>query len=550
MTMMKHWVFAALLSLATFGAGDASALSYLMMADETLFKQADGVALFEVASVAASPKDGETRYSLQLVQRLSGAALAQSETLALPGYVAKDERFVFDGVPFLPTGQRVLLFYARRDDGALQAMQLTLGMFFPVSTHHGEVYLRYLGAGNDVSNGKNASYAQARDARGFEHWIRRRGAGVDASADYLVDATQLREKFNIIQINFEGSNPPPSGPARWFQFDEATPLRWFAAADGQQGTTVDEFSLLQQSIASWVSDPGSLILMNYSGIGNSVQTNSANVTWNDPQNRIPGDFTCPGGGILGAGGSLVATPSRTFDGAAWYPRRNGVLLTQPGTGCFFNQYGVAAGVEFFVHEIGHVLGFAHSCGQDVSAACQAGSVADQATMRDVLHVDGRGGTLQADDIAAARFVYPEFKSVPTADLSISIDASTALVPIGEGMTYTITVANAGPDQAASLVVTQTLPPETQFEGASGSGWSCKSAIVANLTCTRDSLDSGASTMIEVLIDIPEDYTGAIALNSQVSVASTTEDPVSGNNGDSIITKVDTIVGRIFGNSFE
>lgn len=542
MATLKHCVLAVLLSVSAFGARDAAALSYLMMQDETLFEQAEGVALFEVTSVAASPEHGETRYGLRPLDRLSGKALARSETLVLPGYVAKDEQLVFDGVPFLGEGQRVLLFHSRRADGDLQAMQLTLGMFFPVDTKRGTVYLRQLDGSNDLSAGKNARYAQPRDARGFERWIRRRGRGIDATPDYLIDAASSQEKYNITQITISGI----PRPARWFQFEEGTTIPWFAVAGGQQGTDEDEFSLLQQGIAAWVSDPGSLILMNYASTGSSSANNAANVTWNDPANQIPGDFTCPGGGILGAGGSSANSLTRQFDGTTWYPRLRGTLITQPGFGCFVETYGTDGGIEFFVHEIGHVLGFAHSCEQ---GQCVSGSLADQATMRYQLHVDGRGGTLQTDDIAAARFVYPDATPAPTANLSLTLDASPAVVPIGQTITYDITVTNAGPDAAASLVVTHAVPAGTQIEGASGAGWSCGSTGTT-VTCTRPSLGNGASAAIEVQVDVPLDYTGPDGLNSQASVDSATDDPNDGNNDDSVTTILDRILDRIFGNSFE
>ncbi len=54
---------------------------------------------------------------------------------------------------------------------------------------------------------------------------------------------------------------------------------------------------------------------------------------------------------------------------------------------------------------------------------------------------------------------------------------------GANVTYTIASQNLGPQSATSLVVTNTLPPNTTYVSSSGSGWSC-SAAGQVVTCTR------------------------------------------------------------------
>ncbi len=56
------------------------------------------------------------------------------------------------------------------------------------------------------------------------------------------------------------------------------------------------------------------------------------------------------------------------------------------------------------HELGHVLGIGHSCGDDASASCN--ELNDEAIMRALAHGDGRGAALNRDDRNAVRVLYP------------------------------------------------------------------------------------------------------------------------------------------------
>jgi hypothetical protein len=76
--------------------------------------------------------------------------------------------------------------------------------------------------------------------------------------------------------------------------------------------------------------------------------------------------------------------------------------------------GPADFVEVMAHEVGHVLGLAHACGDLESPPC-SGAVA-AALMGAFAHGDGRGARLAADDRAAIRFLYPapDEPSIPAA----------------------------------------------------------------------------------------------------------------------------------------
>jgi hypothetical protein len=111
-------------------AASALALSYRMMTDGAHLQQAQGPALFEVVHVdAVQPGDTETRYLLRCERGVAGSTAFAYEWLALPGAESASHQHFINGIPLLRSGEQWLLFFARRNDGVLQPVQLTLGMF-------------------------------------------------------------------------------------------------------------------------------------------------------------------------------------------------------------------------------------------------------------------------------------------------------------------------------------------------------------------------------------------------------------------------------------
>ena len=121
-----------------------------------------------------------------------------------------------------------------------------------------------------------------------------------------------------------------------------------------------------------------------------------------------------------------------------------------------------------------------------------------------------------------------------ADLSL-VKTGPATVHAGSNFSYHLVVKNAGPDAAALVTVTDTLPPGVTFVSARGSGWTCTHVGNVTVTCTRPSLASGTTApTITVVVKAPAAVTN---IANAANVSSSTLDPVPNNNSSSVPTQV-------------
>ena len=111
-----------------------------------------------------------------------------------------------------------------------------------------------------------------------------------------------------------------------------------------------------------------------------------------------------------------------------------------------------------------------------------------------------------------------------ADLSLQLTDSPDPVMAGNLLTYTVSVANAGPDEAVSLRVTDTLPAGATYLG-SGGPWTC-GHDGGTVTCTLPSLPAISSTTLKLFVSAPA--VGGPALNEAI-VSALEEDLDLSNN---------------------
>jgi len=122
-------------------------------------------------------------------------------------------------------------------------------------------------------------------------------------------------------------------------------------------------------------------------------------------------------------------------------------------------------------------------------------------------------------------VYPTIGAA-SADLSVTKVALETSTSPGQTFTYSITVSNAGPSNAAAVVVTDTLPAQLAYVG-SPSGCTATGQVV---TCGPVTLAASGTAIIDVVVRLDPAYTGTGGdIQNVASVSSSTSDPTPGNN---------------------
>src|SRR3954454_3752246 len=121
----------------------------------------------------------------------------------------------------------------------------------------------------------------------------------------------------------------------------------------------------------------------------------------------------------------------------------------------------------------------------------------------------------------------------SADLTVTVTDAPDPVVAGGSITYTIDVANAGPDIATATVLTFTLAPTTTFTSSTPGPGTC-AEVAGVVTCALGDIANGGSTSVAVVVATTVVGTPGPAT---ATVMSAVPDPTAGNSTASASTTV-------------
>jgi len=479
-----------------------------------------------------------TSYDVSVERVLKGSVSGRNIKVGVPG----SDRFIVAGMPKFDPGQRVILFLEAHSDGMYRVVDLMLGAFKEVTLVNASETRAFRDLSLSTSIGGDEA-EPSRDFESFASWIEARGRGARDQGAYARPSTEADVAGRVASAPFTLLTDPP---ARFNQFDTGASVQWFLRPNGS-AMAAGGATAFQTALAAYNAESRAIFKFTYGGTnttlsssifagGGGVTDGVNGVMINDPFNDIAGVYNCTTGGILAFGGySYLGLHS--YKGTDHGSITEGEIIMQDGADCAFTQFSESFGTQIFAHEIGHVIGLGHSCGDNKTPACVTGTAQDDAMMRAYAYSNDRGARFGTDDLAGFVRLYEKATVVPVvptvasptsanvtksgATLGGSLASDGAGIVSERGVVYSITGTNSNPTiggtgvtkVASSSATTVFTAPATGLVGSTGYSFR---AFATNSVGTGYSSVGGFTTLAPTVPGAPT-IARAVAANASAIV---------------------------------
>lgn len=402
---MKKFVLlgAILCVVAAFGT-DARATTALAVSMEEQVAHARAIVIGRCTKIESRNLDGTivTYVSLDVRDVLKGrVSLGTLVVRQLGGQVGDDGQWIY-GSPRFDVGREGLVFLGSNGAGAYVVDGMFLGNFFLEKGADGSDWIRRDtgGEGTRVLDNKRGLTAEQMPAALPLSELR-------AIVSRTASKSEPIDSGDIQQVPVEYTHPyegetgvSPSfalmNRTRWFEPDTGVLVYFYSNPTNFSpggASTPSLAAAVTDAAAAWSTISECSLRLAYGGEDTGYcgwgPADGKTMVSVDCRNEISGE-ACRSIIAIG-GGHYTTRETVVVNNTTFYKIKEADVALQDGF-CDYFQDPVALR-EVLTHEIGHCIGLAHS--EDRTA-----------NMAPFIHNDRRGATLQPDDQAGARFIYP------------------------------------------------------------------------------------------------------------------------------------------------